>query len=195
MHGRDYFFCDVCDLAFMDPDQRPARDAEHARYETHQNEVDDPEYRAFLRRLLDPLLEKLPPGAEGLDYGSGPGPALAAMLVEHGFPMAVYDPFYAPDRGALERTYDFITCTETVEHFFEPAVEFDRLDALLRGAGWLGVMTTLRTPERPFEQWWYVRDYTHVCFYSARTMEWIAERRGWALERPAPNVALFGKGD
>lgn len=179
----------------MHPDQRPDRAAERARYDTHRNEIGDPGYRAFLRRLLDPLLERLTPRAEGLDYGSGPGPALAAMLRADGFPTAVYDPFYAPDARALERTYDFITCTETAEHFFEPAAEFERLDALLRGGGWLGVMTTLRTPERPFEDWWYVRDYTHVCFYSARTMEWIAKRYGWALERPHPNVALFGKAD
>jgi hypothetical protein len=32
-----------------------------------------------------------------------------------------------------------------------------------------------------------------VCFYRPGTMEWIAERFGWALEVPRPSVALFRK--
>lgn len=192
--GRDYFDCEVCGLTFMHPEQQPAADVERARYETHRNDVADDGYRAFLARLLDPLLERLPPEAVGLDYGSGPGPALATMLREAGFATTIYDPFFAPDSEALARTYDFITCTETAEHFFEPARELERLDALLRPGGVLAVMTLLRDDVRPFAEWWYVRDLTHVCFYRARTLEWIAERHGWSLERPRENVALFRKG-
>ena len=189
---RDYFECPVCGLSFMHPKDRPTLDAELARYETHENDPADGRYRAFLSRLFDPLVERLQPGSVGLDYGSGPGPALAAMLQQAGFPTSIYDPFYAPDESVLERTYDFITCTETAEHFFAPGEEFDRLDALLRPGGWLGVMTTLRN-ERPFRDWWYVRDPTHVVFYRPRTMEWIARRHRWLMERRAPNVVLFRK--
>ena len=192
-HGRDYHACGICDLVFMQPDQRPDAETERARYDTHRNDVADPGYRAFLRRLMDPLVERLRPGAEGLDYGSGPGPALSIMLGEAGFPTAVYDPFYAPDRAPLARTWDFITCTETAEHFFEPAAEFERLDSLLRPGGILALMTTMRDDSCPLDEWWYVRDFTHVCFYSARTMIWIARRHGWGLERPHANVALFRK--
>lgn len=193
-HGRDYFDCDVCGLTFMHPDQRPASDDERARYATHRNDVADPGYRAFLARLADPLVARLPAGAVGLDYGSGPGPALSVMLDHAGFPTAIYDPYFAPDEEALAQTYDFVTCTETVEHFFDPAREFERLDALLRPGGVLAVMTMLRDDALPFGEWWYVRDMTHVCFYRARTLEWIAERHDWSLERPHANVALFRKG-
>ena len=190
---RDYFECAACGLSFMDPAHRPTRDAELARYETHENDPADGRYRAFLSRLFDPLVERLEPGAAGLDYGSGPGPALAAMLNAAGFPTAIYDPFYAPDRTVLARTYDFVTCTETAEHFFDPGAEFERIDALLRPGGWLGVMTTMRADE-PFRDWWYVRDPTHVVFYRPRTMEWIARRHGWTMQRHAQNVVLFRKG-
>lgn len=192
-HGRDYFDCPACGLTFMHPDQRPDPAAERARYETHENDPADAGYRAFLARLLDPLLTRLESGAEGLDYGSGPGPTLSLMLAEAGHPTAIWDPFFAPDSAPLVRTWDFVTCTETAEHFFDPAAQFDRLDTLLRPGGWLGVMTSMRTDETPFEAWWYVRDPTHVCFYRSRTMEWIARRHGWALERPHPNVTLFRK--
>ena len=55
-------------------------------------------------------------------------------------------------------------------------------------------MTGVRTDEVPFEDWWYVRDPTHVCFYAPETLEWIARRFGWSLERPSRDVALFRKG-
>ncbi|MEX0601220.1 MAG: class I SAM-dependent methyltransferase, partial [Rhodothermales bacterium] len=132
----------------------------------------------------------LPAGAAGLDYGSGPGPTLSVMLEERGHPMAIYDPFFAPDERVFDRSYDFITCSETVEHFFRPREEFERLYGLLRPGGWLGVMTRFVT-DRDFETWWYVRDATHVCFYRTETMYWIEEQFDWTLHLPAPDVALF----
>lgn len=191
--GGWYYRCATCALVFLDPRNRLTAPEERARYETHENDPSDPGYRAFLDRLGAPLVARLTPGAEGLDYGSGPGPTLSVMLEERGFTMSVYDPFFSPDAGVLERSYDFVTCTETAEHFFEPGRELDRLDGLLRDGGWLGVMTSVLTDDIVFEDWWYVRDPTHVCFYAPDTLEWIAHRYGWTLERPGPNVALFHK--
>ena len=193
-HGRSFLECDACGLTFVDPAQRPDPGTERARYASHRNDPADERYRAFLSRLLDPLLARLSPGSEGLDYGSGPGPTLSVMLAEAGHPTAIYDPFFATDPRVLARTYDFITCSETAEHFFEPGVEFMRLDALLRPGGWLAVMTSLRE-DQPLEEWWYARDPTHVSLYRARTLEWIARRHGWTLERAHPSVALFRKAD
>jgi len=192
-HGRDFLECARCRLTFVHPSQRPAPDEERARYETHDNDPADAGYRGFLDRLCAPLVRRLPAGARGLDYGSGPGPTLSLMLEERGFPTTIYDPFFAPDAAALERVYGFITCTETAEHFFHPRAEFERLDALLAPGGWLGVMTRLRTDATPLAGWWYARDATHVCFYRIETLQWIGAWRGWSLERPADDVVLFRK--
>lgn len=185
--------CGDCGLVFVSPEQRPSAEAERAHYATHRNDPLDPGYRAFLDRLALPLLERLPPGAEGLDYGSGPGPTLSVMLRERGFPMEIYDPVFAPDPGPLQRRYDFITCSETAEHFHHPAAEFARLDRLLRRGGWLAVMTEAPPEDRPLDQWRYARDPTHVCFYRPATMRWIARRHGWAAVFPRPHVVLFHK--
>ena len=196
VHGRGYFECagaGGCGLCFMAPADRLPPDAERARYALHRNDPGDAGYRAFLDRLRAPLVDRLPPGACGLDYGSGPGPTLSVMLRERGFTTRDYDPFFAPDTDALAHTYDFITCSETAEHFAKPADEFARLDRMLRSPGWLGLMTELRRDDRDFAEWWYVRDPTHVSFYRPRTLEWIAAAVGWTLETPAPNVALFRK--
>jgi hypothetical protein len=178
----------------MDPAGWPTAAAERAHYGTHENDPSDPGYRSFLSRLADPLAERLPPGAEGLDYGSGPGPTLSVMLEERGFAVRLYDPFFAPDAMALERSYHFITATEVVEHFFHPRQEFDRLHGMLRPGGWLGIMTEVFREERDFATWRYARDPTHVCFYAPETMAWIARHYGWSAVWPHPNVVLFQKG-
>lgn len=177
----------------MAPDDRPQAAAERERYEQHCNDPGDAGYRNFLDRLCAPLADRLPARAEGLDYGSGPGPTLSVMLEERGFRTHVYDPFFAPDEAALRRTYDFITCTETAEHFHAPAAEFARFDRLLRPGGWLALMTELRRDDRDFAAWWYVRDPTHVCFYARQTLDWIAATFGWELEMPHRNVAFYRK--
>lgn len=111
------------------------------------NDPEDADYRRFLARLAGPLLQRLPSDATGLDYGCGPGPALACMLREAGLQIRLFDPFFAPDPAALDDLYDFITCTETIEHFHHPAEEFARFDRMVRPGGWLAVMTCFVTDE------------------------------------------------
>lgn len=190
-HDRRYFDCEECGLIQLAPEQHLTPAAERAHYQTHENDPADPRYRGFLSRLADPLIQRLRPGSEGLDYGSGPGPTLSIMLREQGFPTAIYDPFFAADPGVLERSYDFITCSETVEHFFRPGDEFELFARLLRPGAWLAIMTQTVPESTSFEDWYYCRDPTHVCFFRQETMEWIARSFGWRLEAPRPNVTLF----
>ncbi len=117
------------------------------------------------------------------------------MMCEAGHRMALYDPAFRPDESALTRTYDFITCTEVVEHFHRPAQEFARFDGLLRPGGWLAVMTGFVTAQTDFSRWHYRRDPTHVVFFSQRTFEVLAARHGWDCEFPCRDVALMRKRD
>ena len=189
--GRAYHRCDTCGARFLDPAQHPGRAAEHAHYLLHENDPDDPRYRRFLSKLADPLLARLAPCSTGLDYGCGPGPALAAMLREAGHAVSLYDPFFAPDPAALMARYDFVTCTETAEHFHRPAAEFARLRALLRPGGWLAVMTCFQTDDARFAGWHYRKDPTHVAFYREETFRYLGARWGWRVEIPAKDVALM----
>ena len=193
VHDRAYHCCRTCYLAFLAPCYRLDTTAERAEYGKHHNSPDDPGYRRFLSRLTEHLMPRLSPNAQGLDFGCGPGPALSVMLAEQGFSMTNYDPFFAPDGGALNHTYDFITCTETVEHFYNPAREFHLLDQLLRPGGWLGIMTEIMLDNARFAAWWYVSEPTHVCFYQQATMAWLADQYGWEMVVPRKNVTLFCK--
>ncbi|HRP95000.1 MAG TPA: class I SAM-dependent methyltransferase [Rhodocyclaceae bacterium] len=190
---RDYWRCAVCRATFLEPAQRPDAAAEAAYYRLHDNDPLDPRYRRFLARLAEPLLARLPAAAAGLDYGCGPGPALAAMLREAGHAVALYDPFFHPDFTALARRYDFITCTEVVEHFHAPAHEFARLAALLEPGGWLAIMTCFQTDDARFAGWNYRRDPTHVVFYRRETFAHLAGVLGWECEVPQKDVVLLRK--
>jgi hypothetical protein len=176
----------------MDPDDRLRSVDEHERYLLHENDPSDSLYREFLNRLAGPLIERLSPGVAGLDYGSGPGPTLSLMFEEQGYRMDNYDPYFASDETVLDRTYDFITCSETAEHFYDPRKEFGKLDRLLVRGGWLGLMTEI-LQDQVFEEWRYAREATHVSFYRPSTIDWIADQFRWRVERAGPNVILFQK--
>lgn len=191
--GRDYGRCEACAATFLLAAHLPAAEAEREEYRRHRNDPADAGYRRFLARLAGPLLARLEPCSAGLDFGCGPGPALAGLLQAAGHRVALYDPFFAPDAAVLQRTYDFVTCTEVVEHFHRPFEEFARLDALLRPGGWLGIMTCFQTDDARFARWHYRRDPTHVVFYRAATFHRIAARFGWQCEIPAKDVVLMRK--
>lgn len=188
-----YYRCPVCLATLMATECRLEPAEEKAVYTLHHNDPDDPGYRRFLSRLADPLLERLSPGSSGLDFGCGPGPALARMLGQAGMQMSVYDPLFYPASAVLEKPYDFITCTEVMEHLYHPAAVLRQLDSLLRPGGYLGVMTCFQTDDARFANWHYRRDPTHVVFYRQATLQWLADHQGWHLDVPAKDVAIFRK--
>lgn len=193
LNGLDYRRYTICEAVFLDAAALPPPERELAHYMLHENDPYDPRYRRFLSRLGDPLAARLKPGSLGLDYGCGPGPALAVMLREQGHAVRTYDPFFEPEPAALEASYDFIICSEVAEHFHQPAAEFARLDTLLRPGGWLGVMTCFRTGDHLFANWHYRRDPTHVVFYRPETFRQLASRFGWNCEIPRKDVVLLQK--
>lgn len=188
---RSYLQCSTCDLVFVPPDCYLSRAAEQAEYELHQNDIHDPGYRLFLSRLTLPLMARLAPGARGLDFGCGPGPALAHMLRESGFDVALYDSIFVPQEDALAASYDFICATEVVEHLHHPGRELERLWSLLHPGGWLGIMTKLVRDRTAFASWHYKNDPTHVCFFSARTWQWWAQQHGASLELIGADVIVL----
>jgi len=188
-----YLRCGQCEATVMASECRLSESRERAVYELHNNHTDDPGYRRFLAKLARPLHARVHDGARGLDFGCGPGPALAQMLEETGLSLALYDPFFYPDTCVLKRQYDFITCTEVAEHLYQPAQVFRALDNMLRPGGWLGIMTCFQTDDARFDDWHYRRDPTHVVFYREQTFRWLAEPFGWHLEIPAKDVVLARK--
>ena len=192
---RSYYRCATCGLIHVPREYHLTPEDERRRYDTHQNLPSDSGYRNFLDRLLTPLLPQLGPGQQGLDFGCGPGPTLSLMLQERGYSMAVYDPYYANDPAVLERSYDFITCTEAIEHFARPDLEWRRLLGLLSAGGRLAIMTAFHDEKIDFGDWYYKNDPTHIGFYSIKTFEWLARRDGLKAEFFGDSVVIFTRQD
>ncbi len=191
--NRDYCRCRQCHLIFVPRRFWLSPVEEKGIYDLHENDAQDPGYQKFLSRLSRPLLEKLESPKTGLDFGCGPGPALPALLEEHGHQMAVYDPFYAHTPSVFDQKYDFITASEVAEHLRTPGQVFDNLFKMLHPGGWLGIMTKLARDRTAFSQWHYIRDMTHICFYSPPTFEYIARRFNAALTIIGNDVILLKK--
>lgn len=150
-------------------------------------------YRRFLGRLLIPLSRQLAPASEGLDFGCGPGPALSVMLSEIGHSMSIYDPYFFPDPEIFSKTYDFISMSEVAEHLRRPGQDLNRLWALLRPGGWLGIMTKLVLDKTAFSCWHYKNDPTHVAFFSRETFQWLANQWRANLHFAGNDVILLQK--
>ncbi|GAU09139.1 class I SAM-dependent methyltransferase [Desulfoplanes formicivorans] len=190
---REYYCCSRCQLVHVPLRFHLDPSAEKARYDTHRNDPADEGYRCFLSRLARPLQAVVPSGCQGLDFGSGPGPTLSVMLEEMGYQVAIYDKYYACRPELLTRTYDFITATEVVEHLSDPAGELDRLWACLRPGGVLAIMTKLVLDQQAFANWHYIRDLTHISFFSHPTFIWLATHLSARLNRVDKDVIMLHK--
>ncbi len=193
-HGeRLYYQCQTCRLIFLDPAQYLSAWDEQSRYDLHQNSPDDQGYVDFLNQLLDPLSERLQPGAAGLDYGCGPGPTVSVIMRQRGFQMKDYDPLYANDTALIDQAYDFVTCTEVIEHFYQPARDLARLDRCVKPGGWMGLMTGMYRDVESFKGWWYHSEPTHVIFFHQDTFKWLSQKMGWTIEYLTDRVVIFQK--
>ena len=188
-----YWKCSYCEAIFLDKEFYLSSNDEYKHYLTHNNDVNDPRYKKFLSNLMLPLIDRIKLKSIGLDYGCGPGPALSLMLREKGYQMFNYDPFFHPKKSNLSKKFDFISCSETVEHFHNPFYEFTRFNELLNDGGIIGIMTNFHSKENIFENWYYIKDPTHVVFYSKNTFLIIAKMFKWDCEFLNNNLVFFKK--
>ena len=192
-HYREFIHCSNCDLVFVPRNQILSPSKQKDRYLQHNNDIMDEGYRKFLNKLYSTLVLRLNSGSHGLDYGCGPRPALAQMAKEDGFTISIYDPIFFPDKKVLEHQYNFITCTEAIEHFSDPRADFHKLDNMLSSGGLLGIMTGILESWSNFPQWYYHRDSTHINFFSKNTLTWISTLLNYQVSFPRENVAIFYK--
>jgi len=206
---REYYQCNRCSLVFVPPSFHLSSEQEKAEYDLHQNRVEDKAYQGFLNRLLKPLLSLFqqsdyaqlatskPEQVQCLDFGCGPGPALAMLLRQQGYSVNIYDKFYAEDKSVISETfkcrYTLITMTEVAEHLDRPDEIWRLLDSLLAPGGHLGVMTKLVQSPEAFSKWHYKNDPTHISFYTKETLLFIAEQLNLDFQQVDKDAFVFIK--
>lgn len=128
------------------------------RYDAHICDVNYHKYMANVYNAIKPFIV----GKSILDYGCGKVKALEKMLKIDKYDAYSYDLFYYPK--LVKKLYDTIILIEVIEHIEDTNYIFNQLISLLNSGGRIIIMTNF-LPNN-FENWWYLRDITHVNFYS-----------------------------
>lgn len=176
-----FHYCPNCDYISKDASHYISSEKELEIYSTHNNSIEDPSYVAYFKHFIEgAILPVVSTGKFGLDYGSGPYPVLSQLLIrDYGYNMDIYDLFYAPEKVFIGQKYDLVTCTEVVEHIPSPLETFENFKELLLPEGTLAVMTQFHPNTiEDFKEWHYIRDKSHISFFTAKTMDIIAEMTG-----------------
>lgn len=175
--GREHLECTNCKGIFVEKEYFPDPEAEKEIYLTHNNDVSDPRYQKFVSPIVESVIENFNPQEHvGLDFGAGTGPVITKLLSDLKYRIFAYDPFFLPFPELLQRSYDFIACCEVIEHFQNPAKEFELLRSLLLPGGQLLCMTHIYHPGILFGNWYYKNDPTHVFIYQEQTFQYIREK-------------------
>lgn len=164
---RSFYLCSGCTIIFVPRKQMLSKAEEKNRYDHHHNDESDPHYRNYYSSTVDPVAAEIPSGSRGLDFGCGRTQLMATLFGEKGIGMDSYDPFYVPDESFWDREYDFIVMNEVIEHLADPAGTLSALQKICPGP--IFVRTKLY-PEQDFGKWFYMRDPTHVQFFSLKAL-------------------------
>lgn len=168
---RDCFFCCRDCLGIFKPTRfLPSPAAEKARYEQHNNDVNNLSYQRFVSPIVNAVKQDFCTDSIGLDFGAGTGPVISKLLTDAGYTLQQFDPFFCNQPEVLNAKYDYIVCCEVIEHFHNPHKEFTLLKQRLKPNGRLYCMTHLYTDEIDFANWYYKNDETHVFIYQRDTL-------------------------
>lgn len=175
--------CDICDVIFKDQVHFPSKEEEMKRYQEHHNDLSNKGYVNFLQGFIDAAITPYLKQGDLLDFGSGPTPVLAQLLREEGYHTWCYDPFFEPNFPD-EKTFDMVVATEVVEHMHHPMQQFELIHSKIKPQGYFSVMTLLYPKDRhAFFNWFYLRDQTHIVFFSSKTYTYIAKKMNWKIIR------------
>ena len=188
-----YFACGTCGAYVKDQGYYVTHQQEKSRYEEHNNDVNDERYQNFTSPITDAILEKYTAAHLGLDYGCGTAPVISKKLLDKGYQVKLFDPYFHPDEDYLNHQYDYIFSCEVFEHFHRPQQEIQKLLDLLKHNGLLLIMTHLYDSSIDFKNWYYRKDDTHVFIYTRKTFEFIAARYNLTVERQNNRLIFLKK--
>lgn len=183
---REYHRCSHCALIFVPPHQLLSKEEEHARYEKHNNSIDDAGYCRYLREKITDMQELGIDLTLGpiMDFGAGKEAVMTTLLRTENNNTFAYDPLYGYDDLSAAPFY-LIIMNEVIEHLYTPDKVLLQLTGLLQPGGYLYINTELTNSVKEFCRWWYRSDPTHVHFYAEETMAYLGEK--YSLELCANN--------
>ncbi len=188
-----YFICATCGAYVKNEKYYISGQQEKAFYDTHNNDVHDVRYQHFTSPITNEILKHFDTVHLGLDYGCGTGPVISKQLLDKGFKVKLYDPFFYPDDDYLKFKYDYIFSCEVFEHFYQAKQEIEKLLSLIKHNGKLLIMTHLYDNRSSFNDWYYRKDPTHVFIYTQATIQYLSQQYNLKIEKQHERLTVFKK--
>jgi 2-polyprenyl-3-methyl-5-hydroxy-6-metoxy-1,4-benzoquinol methylase len=103
--------------------------------------------------------------------------------------------FYFPTKIYESKKYDLILSTEVIEHLKNPLAMLEEILEHIKQNGYLVLMTAFHPKKNEeFLKWWYIRDITHIGFFTIKTFEFLAKKYNLEiLKYNCKNTIIFKK--
>ncbi len=173
-----YHKCLECEYIYLDEAFHLDSVTEKKHYDNHDNNLDSLGYVKMFENLIDEFVTPLNYEIKtALDFGCGEGEVLPILLERRNIPCDRYDLFYFPKKVHSGKKYDLIVSTEVFEHLSEPLEVFKNLLLHINKNGYILLMTAFHpSNDEKFLKWFYIKDVTHIGFFSMKTFEYIATK-------------------
>lgn len=151
-----------------------SEDKEKERYDLH---ICDDGYHKYMHNVFNKIKPYLNPG-KSLDFGCGQIHLLSDILNENGFMSMCYDKYYYPNK--INSSFDNIILIEVFEHISDGYNLLAELKSKLNENGKIIIMTQV-IPDN-IDNWWYLRDATHISFYTIKAFSILASKLNMKFE-------------
>ena len=157
-----YHKCPNCGFLYKDKSVILSSEEEFDRYKHHNNNDEGYyNYQMNFYEMIKPFLK-----GEVLDYGCGDNHILSNILNDQGYHSSFYDLYFYDDKTILNQIYDVIILEEVIEHLKNPIVVLKELVKILSKEGHIIIRTNLLKESINLGSWWYLRDSTHISFFT-----------------------------
>jgi len=191
-----YYKCSNCEYIFLDKLFFIDENLEKKHYDKHHNNLESVGYVQMFQNLIEEfVLAKKEHISSALDFGCGEGEVLPIILERNGLSCDRYDLFYFPEKTYKDKTYDLILSTEVIEHLDKPLEMLNEILSHINKNAYLILMTAFHPlDEKEFLKWWYIRDITHIGFFTIKTFEYIAKELNLKIvKHNDKNTIMFQK--
>lgn len=170
INGEKYYFCHNCN--FLQRVNLLTEEKEKERYDLH---ICDDKYNEYMGSVFLKIKDFI--SGNVLDFGCGKTHILSDIINDNGLNCDYYDYYYYPNLD--NRKYDTIILIEVIEHILDSKTLFFMFDSLLNVHGKLIIMTNFLVKD--LNNWWYIRDKTHISIYNLKCFEILAEKYNYNI--------------
>ena len=169
INGINYDKCNRCGFLSKQDMHILSSCDEYNRYLLHDND-DSLEYFNYQEKFYFMIKDYLKGNI--LDYGCGNNHILVNVMEKYGIKSNYYDLYFYKDTNYEKDLYKAIILEEVIEHLKDPIETLTHLVNLLSNGGNL-IIRTRFIKDNIEPNWWYLRDTTHISFFSIETFKYL----------------------